>query len=76
MCSLVGSREQKVYQFKQSGDIHCLLKGKLVENEIDFVLYKMKHELTSTDFTMWDICKQNKDVLDAQCKIKLDLFVY
>ena len=42
--SLVGSRELKVYQFKHSGDIHCLFKGKLVENEINFMHYRM-HKL-------------------------------
>ena len=46
MCGLVESNELKVYQFiKHSGDIHCLFKGKLVENKLNFIHYRMKHEL-------------------------------
>ena len=43
--SLVKSNELKVNQFKHNGDIHCFFKGKLVENELNFTHYKMKHEL-------------------------------
>ena len=35
--------ELKVYQFKHNGDIHSLFKGKVVENEISFMHYRMKH---------------------------------
>ena len=35
--------ELKVYQFKHNGDIHCLFKGKVIENEISFMHYRMKH---------------------------------
>ena len=42
--------ELKIYQFKYNGNIHGPFKGKVVENEVSFMHYRMKHKLNLYHF--------------------------